>query len=290
MTSDFPLWTSRASKIHQEEWVVVDRKVGRQSKYLPPLKPDRLYSLEENLDHVPPIPDFSQFTDEELFGALDYRPHNNFWIEGRNMGYLVSPVNLVKDDNLVDIDNDECFSLTAFMGGEDVRNAVTIFIVIPNRFRGLLYAEKGYGKWLNYKTHSVHCRHLCDGKALASHTNVKTLTRLCRSNLEAVLLMMAILASQSSPTMAVKSPLSKDPVYTPYKGDTETTRRLWIRHAEYASSNAEQRQVIRSRHREHEVRGHWRTYKSGRRVWVSPHRRGDASIGKVITHMKVASK
>lgn len=33
--------------------------------------------------------------------------------------------------------------------------------------------------------------------------------------------------------------------------------------------------------REHDVRGHWRTYSSGVRVWVRPHKRGDASLGRV---------
>lgn len=35
------------------------------------------------------------------------------------------------------------------------------------------------------------------------------------------------------------------------------------------------------RMREHDVRGHWRTFRSGVRVWVRPHRRGDASLGRV---------
>lgn len=34
------------------------------------------------------------------------------------------------------------------------------------------------------------------------------------------------------------------------------------------------------RMREHDVRGHWRTYSSGVRVWVRPHKRGDASLGQ----------
>ena len=33
--------------------------------------------------------------------------------------------------------------------------------------------------------------------------------------------------------------------------------------------------------REHDVRGHWRTYSTGVRVWVRPHKRGDAEIGRV---------
>jgi len=33
--------------------------------------------------------------------------------------------------------------------------------------------------------------------------------------------------------------------------------------------------------REHDVRGHWRTYASGVRVWVRPHKRGDADLGRV---------
>lgn len=35
------------------------------------------------------------------------------------------------------------------------------------------------------------------------------------------------------------------------------------------------------RMREHDVRGHWRTYSTGVRVWVRPHKRGDAEIGCV---------
>ena len=35
------------------------------------------------------------------------------------------------------------------------------------------------------------------------------------------------------------------------------------------------------RMREHAVRGHWRTYASGVRVWVRAHTRGDASLGRV---------
>lgn len=35
------------------------------------------------------------------------------------------------------------------------------------------------------------------------------------------------------------------------------------------------------RMREHDVRGHWRTYASGVRVWVRPHTRGDPDLGRV---------
>lgn len=35
------------------------------------------------------------------------------------------------------------------------------------------------------------------------------------------------------------------------------------------------------RMREHAVRGHWRTYASGARVWVRPHKRGDSDLGRV---------
>lgn len=35
------------------------------------------------------------------------------------------------------------------------------------------------------------------------------------------------------------------------------------------------------RMREHDVRGHWRTFPSGARVWVRPHKRGDADLGRV---------
>lgn len=35
------------------------------------------------------------------------------------------------------------------------------------------------------------------------------------------------------------------------------------------------------RKRDHQVRGHWRTYKSGARVWVRNHRRGDPDLGTV---------
>lgn len=33
--------------------------------------------------------------------------------------------------------------------------------------------------------------------------------------------------------------------------------------------------------REHSVIGHWRTYRSGVKVWVKPHKRGDPELGKV---------
>lgn len=35
------------------------------------------------------------------------------------------------------------------------------------------------------------------------------------------------------------------------------------------------------RMREHDVRGHWRTYSSGVRVWVRSHKRGDPELGRV---------
>ena len=35
------------------------------------------------------------------------------------------------------------------------------------------------------------------------------------------------------------------------------------------------------RMREHDVRGHWRTFRSGVRVWVRAHKRGDAALGRV---------
>jgi hypothetical protein len=35
------------------------------------------------------------------------------------------------------------------------------------------------------------------------------------------------------------------------------------------------------RKREHGVRGHWRTYRSGVRIWVREHRRGDPELGRV---------
>lgn len=33
--------------------------------------------------------------------------------------------------------------------------------------------------------------------------------------------------------------------------------------------------------RDHEVRGHWRTYKSGKRTWIRSHRRGDETLGTI---------
>lgn len=33
--------------------------------------------------------------------------------------------------------------------------------------------------------------------------------------------------------------------------------------------------------RNHEVRGHWRTYANGQRTWVRSHRRGDETLGKI---------
>jgi hypothetical protein len=41
------------------------------------------------------------------------------------------------------------------------------------------------------------------------------------------------------------------------------------------------------RKRDHGVRGHWRTYKTGKRVWVHAHRRGDAALGTVAQTYKV---
>ena len=41
------------------------------------------------------------------------------------------------------------------------------------------------------------------------------------------------------------------------------------------------RATTHHRHRWHEVRGHWRTLKSGRRVPVKPHERGDERLGKI---------
>lgn len=35
------------------------------------------------------------------------------------------------------------------------------------------------------------------------------------------------------------------------------------------------------RMREHDVRGHWRTFSTGVRVWVRAHKRGDAALGRV---------
>lgn len=39
--------------------------------------------------------------------------------------------------------------------------------------------------------------------------------------------------------------------------------------------------AISTPRREHEVRGHVRTYKSGRKIWVRDHKRGDANLGRV---------
>jgi hypothetical protein len=49
------------------------------------------------------------------------------------------------------------------------------------------------------------------------------------------------------------------------------------RHRDY--QRPEQHSGIRVR--EHEVRGYWRTYASGVRVWVRPHKRGNADLGRV---------
>jgi len=47
------------------------------------------------------------------------------------------------------------------------------------------------------------------------------------------------------------------------------------------------RMVTHHKHRWHEVRGHWRTLKSGVRVPVRPHERGDERLGRIEKTYKV---
>jgi len=49
----------------------------------------------------------------------------------------------------------------------------------------------------------------------------------------------------------------------------------------YERLESEKEEAERIRHRLHDVRGHWRQLKNGRRVWVKSHKRGDESLGVV---------
>jgi len=72
-----------------------------------------------------------------------------------------------------------------------------------------------------------------------------------------------------------------------YRREGDTLRFARIDDLASAAGQARQRGYERPaepsgiRMRDHAVRGHWRTFPSGVRVWVRPHRRGDASIGTV---------
>jgi len=67
----------------------------------------------------------------------------------------------------------------------------------------------------------------------------------------------------------------------------ETLRFVRAESLASAAGQARQRNYERSadpsgiRMREHDVRGHWRTFPSGVRVWVKPHKRGDPDLGRV---------
>lgn len=67
----------------------------------------------------------------------------------------------------------------------------------------------------------------------------------------------------------------------------DTLRFALLESLSSASGQHRQRGYVRPdeasgiRMREHDVRGHWRTFPSGVRVWVRPHKRGDADLGRV---------
>jgi len=62
------------------------------------------------------------------------------------------------------------------------------------------------------------------------------------------------------------------------KGDSHTYRRIKPVEAREHLGNF-MAEIIRRR--DHAVRGHWRTLKNGKRVWVKAHRRGDEALGTV---------
>jgi hypothetical protein len=72
-----------------------------------------------------------------------------------------------------------------------------------------------------------------------------------------------------------------------YRKEGNTLRFVPIADLATAAGHARQRDYVRPdepsgiRMREHDVRGHWRTFPSGARVWVKPHRRGDPELGRV---------
>lgn len=72
-----------------------------------------------------------------------------------------------------------------------------------------------------------------------------------------------------------------------YRREGDTMRFAKLDDLASAAGQARQRDYQRPEEpsgikmREHDVRGYWRTYPSGVRVWVRPHKRGDASLGRV---------
>jgi hypothetical protein len=72
-----------------------------------------------------------------------------------------------------------------------------------------------------------------------------------------------------------------------YRREGDTLRFAKLDDLRSAAGQARQRDYERPdepsgiRMREHDVRGHWRTFPSGARVWVRAHKRGDASLGRV---------
>lgn len=57
----------------------------------------------------------------------------------------------------------------------------------------------------------------------------------------------------------------------------------WADSLRYQKSSKKQRLIFKARRRLHSVPGHWRNYTNGKRVWIKSHKRGDISLGKIIS-------
>ena len=276
MTSYFPMWDEHAM------WFTKSGGATPERKYQV-VREDRTELT------VMKHPDFKRGANtpaDTPYRYLEELPHDTFYVEGPEKDPIGFLVERMPDDSLqLTVADDEHVSfLHLSSSARDIADAIASMAdtkVVPSEF-GKTYTIDGVTCFLSI---------IRKGERTAIVTNPKFAKRYIRLYLYAlVLLLLSLQGIKSTQRVRQVVKISATPVFTDYKGDIETIRTVWSGYSEYAVADEAQRFAIRTRRRDHGVKGHWRAYKNGKRIFIAAHRRGDKKLGTVTSNVVIKAK
>ena len=223
-------------------------------------------------------------TSRQILRSLDYLPHPKFYVETDEMAFIFT---YQEDLTLLTV-------LRPFVVNAGGAGGMMDLVHIHNARRskrGLVI--KG---WTNQAGKIYHVKNreigLCIGteRGEASYTKPKQAIKVIEAHTALGTAIISMLSNIPQEGVGVVSPISPDrSVITKYRGDIEVVRRIWLNAQEYNTASNHKRSEIIARRRDHSVRGHWRKYKSGKKIWIEAHRRGDPDLGTVTSHVEYMS-
>lgn len=264
----FPIWQHGGRKAMFEG--------GGPDKYI--LTPDRLYRIHhdkpDDLDLLK-TKYWRELSYDDGVRLLDNTPHRSFWIEADRIGFY-----------LISLDSRTRHFYLTYKASVKHPYPIGIMCVLSD-----IQSEVAYHADPNFKIYTIGDRYVGfkmfqDG-LVNKFPNPKDAIRVVMSFMCLIGAFMREIETSPDTKIYQRSPLSEKDVYSEYRGDVTLVKRVWQSSGEYNRAGPEERSQILIRRRDHAVKGHWRNLSQGRRIWIEPHRRGDAALGTVKTNIEI---